>query len=211
MVLVLENKEEFYPSIIEEAINSLSLIPSYGEKVSKKLFYSFMKLSHEEREKILEALKISHSNLRICKECFLLTDQEDSVCTICKSPKRTKNYILVVEESIDAYKIEKLGRYKGVYHVLMGRIAPLEGLSVEDIKINELLIRIKKYSPKEIIIGTNPTPEGEATANYLLKIIKKEFKVKVSRIANALQFGSLIEYVDEISLQNSIINRIEKD
>jgi Recombinational DNA repair protein (RecF pathway) len=114
----------------------------------------------------------------------------------------------VVEEPQDAYAIERIERYTGVYHVLGGRIAPLEGVSPQDLNIDKLLERIEKNAVKEVIIATNPNLEGEATANYLIKLLKKRFsKLKVSRISHGLQFGSLVELADELSLEKSIEKR----
>jgi recombination protein RecR len=131
---------------------------------------------------------------------------------VCKhsiqDPKRSKRFICVVEEPQDAYAIERIERYTGVYHVLGGRIAPLEGISPQDLNIDKLLERIEKNAVKEVIIATNPNLEGEATANYLIKLLKKRFsKLKVSRISHGLQFGSLVELADELSLEKSIEKR----
>ncbi|MGC9144485.1 recombination mediator RecR, partial [Hydrogenobaculum sp.] len=178
-------------------------IPGYGEKNASRFVYSFLKLDEIKKESIVKSLE-SLFSIRQCKECNILTDQE--ICAICSNPKRSKKYIAVVEESQDAYKIEKLERFKGVYHILGGRISPLEGIAPEDLSIELLKERIKKYNPKEIIIATNPNPEGEATANYLIRILK-HYNVKITRIATAIQFGTLIEYVDDLSLEESIERR----
>ncbi len=200
-------KDKIPPSL-KKAIDLLSVIPSYGERSAGRFIYSLLKLKKEERIKIAEAIMEAVKNLRNCKECFIVTDKE--VCDICADSERNKRFICVVEESQDAYTIEKLGRYTGVYHVLLGRIAPLEGISPQDLTIDKLLERIEKYGVKEVILATNPNVEGEATANYIGGLILKRFPaVKVTRTSYGLQFGSLIELSDEISLEKSMENRRE--
>ncbi|MGC8588911.1 MAG: recombination mediator RecR [Hydrogenobaculum sp.] len=196
--------EDFIPRNLLKALEDIKNIPGYGEKNASRFVYGFLKLDEIKKESIVKSLEGLFS-IRQCKECNILTDQE--VCAICSNPKRSKKYIAVVEESQDAYKIEKLERFKGVYHILGGRISPLEGIAPEDLSIELLKERIKKYNPKEIIIATNPNPEGEATANYLIKILK-QYNVKITRIATAIQFGTLIEYVDDLSLEESIERRV---
>ncbi|RUM28432.1 MAG: recombination protein RecR [Aquifex sp.] len=198
--------EDIFPKVLREALEGITEIPTYGEKGANRFMYNLLKLDKEKRvrlvKKILEAVQI----LRPCKECYLITDKE--VCAVCSDEKRIKKFICVVEESQDAYAIERLGRYKGVYHILQGRIAPLEGISAEDLTIDKLLERIERYKAKEVILATNPNVEGEATASYLANLIRKRFPgVKVSRTAYGFQFGSLIEFVDEYSLEKSFENR----
>ncbi len=196
------------PPALREAIDLLSMIPSYGERSAGRFLYNLLKLDKEERIKIAGVIMEAVEKLRNCKECFIVTDKD--LCDICGDSKRNKRFICVVEESQDAYAIEKLGRYTGVYHVLLGRISPLEGISPQDLTIDKLLERIEKYNVKEVILATNPNVEGEATANYIGGLILKRFPtVKVTRTSYGLQFGSLIELSDEVSLEKSIENRKE--
>ncbi len=196
------------PPALREAIDLLSMIPSYGERSAGRFLYNLLKLKKEEGIKIAGAIMEAVKNLRNCKECFIVTDKD--LCDICGDRERSKRFICVVEESQDAYAIEKLGRYTGVYHVLLGRIAPLEGISPQDLTIDKLLERIEKYGVKEVILATNPNVEGEATANYIGGLILKRFPtVKVTRTSYGLQFGSLIELSDEVSLEKSMENRKE--
>ncbi len=198
--------EENLPEPLRLAIERLTQIPTYGERSAGRFIYNFLKLSPEKRLELVEALQKVAEKIRPCRECGLYTDQE--ICKICSDPKRSKRFICVVEESQDALAIEKLERYSGVYHVLGGRIAPLEGISPKDLKVESLMERIERYKPKEVIIATNPNLEGEATANYLARLIKKQFPtIKISRISHGLQFGSLIELADELSLEKSVENR----
>ncbi len=198
--------DEVFPKPLKEALSSITEIPTYGERGASRFIYNFLKLTKEERERIINALKEVSEKIVPCSECFLLSDKDP--CYICSDKKRLKRFICVVEESQDAYTIEKLERYKGVYHVLGGRISPLEGISPQDLTIDKLMERIEKNKVKEVIIATNPNVEGEATANYLIKLIRDRFpKVKVSRISYGLPFGSLIEFSDEVSLEKSFENR----
>jgi len=198
--------EDVFPKPLKEALEFVQKIPTYGERGASRLVYNLLKLSKEERLEVVDRLKIAGEELRPCRECYLLTDRE--LCAICSNPKRSKKFICVVEESQDAYAIERLERYRGVYHVLQGRIAPLEGISPQDLTVDRLLERIGGGNVKEVIIATNPNAEGEATANYLMKLIKERFPtVKVSRVSYGLQFGSLLGFVDELSLEKSFENR----
>lgn len=194
------------PEPLRIAIEKVMKIPTYGERGAHRLVYNLLKLDPSQRREVLESLLEASERLRPCGECYLLTDGD--ICAVCSDPKRSKRFICVVEESQDAYLIERLGRYKGVYHILQGRIAPLEGLSPQDLTVDKLLERIGKNRVKEVIIATNPNPEGEATANYLIKLIGDRFRgVKTSRISYGLQFGSFLEFVDELSLEKSFENR----
>ncbi|MDQ7038688.1 MAG: recombination mediator RecR [Aquificota bacterium] len=198
--------EEVFPRSLKEALEGVMKIPTYGERGAVRLVYNLLKLSPEERISVIESLRKAAESLRPCRECFLLT--EGDICPVCSDPKRMKRFICVVEESQDAYTVERLERYRGVYHVLQGRIAPLEGVSPEDLTVDKLLERIERNRVKEVIIATNPNAEGEATANYLIRLIRDRFpKVKVSRVSYGLQFGSLIEFADEVSLEKSFENR----
>ncbi|NPA41739.1 MAG: recombination protein RecR [Aquificae bacterium] len=198
--------EEVLPKPIKEALEKITKIPTYGERGASRLLYNLMKLDLEERRAVVESLREAAESLRPCKECFLLTDAD--ICSVCSDPKRSKRFICVVEESQDAYAIERLERYKGVYHVLGGRIAPLEGISPQDLTVDRLMERVEKNRVREVIIATNPNAEGEATANYLIKLLKSRFaSLKVSRVSYGLQFGSLLEFADELSLEKSFENR----
>jgi len=198
--------EDVLPQPLKRALEQITKIPTYGERGASRLVYNLLKLESSQRKEVVESLLEAAEKLRPCRECYLVTDRE--ICYICSDPRRSKRFICVVEESQDAYSIERLERYKGVYHVLQGRIAPLEGVSPQDLTIDKLLERIEKNRVREVIIATNPNAEGEATANYLIKLIGDRFKsVKTSRISYGLQFGSLLEFVDELSLEKSFENR----
>ncbi len=198
--------DDVFPQSLREAIDGVIRIPSYGERGASRFIYNLLKLSPQEREEVVNRLLVAVQKLRPCGECYLLSETDP--CPVCSNPKRSKRFICVVEESQDAYTIERLERYTGVYHVLGGRIAPLEGVSPQDLTVDKLLERIQENRVKEVIIATNPNVEGEATASYLIKLISSRFPgVKATRVSLGLQFGSLIELSDELSLERSIENR----
>jgi recombination protein RecR len=198
--------EDIFPKPIKEAIESITKVPTYGERGASRFVYNLLKVLPEDKTLIVDTLQNLVKSIKNCSECGILTDRD--VCAICSDSKRSKKFICVVEESQDAYAIEKLERYTGVYHILGGRIAPLEGISAQELSIDKLLERIEKYKPKEVIIATNPNVEGEATANYIIKLLRKQFPhLKITRISYGLQFGSFIEFADEISLEKSLENR----
>ncbi|MFN7065831.1 MAG: recombination mediator RecR [Aquificaceae bacterium] len=198
--------EEVFPKPIRESFEKLTLVPTYGERGAGRLIYNLLKLPLEKRIEVVMALKSMAENIKTCGECGLYT--EEDICAICSNPKRSRKFLCVIEEPQDAFAIEKLERYTGVYHVLGGRIAPLEGISPNNLRIDNLLERVERYKTKEVILATNPNVEGEATAIYLARLLKKQFpNLKITRISQGLQFGSLIEFADELSLERSIENR----
>lgn len=202
----MEGKSRSIPEVLESAIKLSGNIPLFGIRSASRLIYGLLKLPKEQAIQTLKAIEEAILSLRKCEKCGLLTT--DEVCYICKDPLRNRFQICVVEESQDAFSIEKLGKYNGLYHILNGRIAPLEGISPADLSIDKLFERIESLNIKELILATNPNSEGEATANYIAKLAKRQFKhLKITRISHGLQFGSLIESSDPISLEGSFANR----
>ncbi|HID79498.1 MAG TPA: recombination protein RecR [Aquifex aeolicus] len=196
----------FIPSEVEEALKSLQKIPGYGERGAQRFFYALLKLPPRERLSIVKVLAEAVKKLNPCKECGIYTDKD--ICDICTCPGRSKKLLTVVEESDDAYAIERLGRYKGVYHILGGRISPLEGISAEDLTINKLLERIEKYKTYEVILATNPNTEGEATASYLAHLLRRKFPdLKITRLGFGAAFGTYLDLLDEFSLSTALENR----
>jgi recombination protein RecR len=198
----------FIPEKLEKALKELQKIPGYGERAAGRFFYSLLKLPTEERERVVKTLLEAVSSLNPCEECGIYTTKK--VCDICSSPERSKKLITVVEESSDAYAIEKLGKYRGVYHVLGGHISPLEGVSAEDLNIAKLIERIESYEPLEVILATNPNAEGEATASYLAYLLKRRFpSLKITRIGFGAAFGTYLELLEDFSLEEAFKKRKE--
>jgi recombination protein RecR len=185
-------------------INELSKLPTIGPKTALRLAFHILRAPKEEVIKLSNSLIEVKEKIRYCQVCFNIS-QED-ICHICKDPKRDRSIICVVEQPYDALFIEKLSTFKGLYHVLLGNISPLEGIGPQDLKIEELLKRLKNRKIKEVILATNSNVEGETTAIYLHKLIKP-LGIYVSRIAYGLPVGGNIEYADEVTLTKAIEGR----
>ena len=152
------------------------------------------------------AITQAKANIRYCKECYTLTDQE--LCPICSNPKRDAGTIMVVENTRDLAAYEKTGKYDGVYHVLHGAISPMLGIGPDDIRLRELMQRLQKDDIKEVIIATNSSLEGETTAMYISKLIKPT-GIKVTRIASGVPVGGDLEYIDEVTLLRALEGRVQ--
>ncbi len=198
--------EDFFPEILKKALESVTQIPTYGERGAGRFMYNLLKLESEKRNDILNTLLKASENLKKCSLCGLISDGDP--CRICNSPIRDKRMICVVEESQDAYAIERIEKYSGLYHVLNGRIAPMEGVTPQELNIDSLISRIESLNVREVILATNPNAEGEATANYLLRLLKKRFpKLSISRVAYGAPFGAFLEFLDDVSIEHSLENR----
>lgn len=195
-----------FPKVIQDLIDSLQRLPGIGPKSAEKLAFYLLRMP----QSFLTDLSVSVAELKnkvgYCATCKNVTDGK--VCTICDNPDRDKNVIMVVEEPMDVVAFERSKKYKGVYHVLHGRISPLENIGPDELFINELLDRVK--AAKEIIVATNPTMEGEATALYLNKRIKAlSSKIKTSRLGMGIPTGADLDYADDMTLTQAIEGRRE--
>ena len=187
----------FYPKAIERLVTELGKLPGIGEKTAQRLAFHLIDASAEEIEGLSNALLNVKDKIRLCPECFSITDGDR--CDVCADPNRNRRVICVVQSTKDIFAIEKTREYNGLYHVLHGVISPLEGIGPQDIKAKELLLRIGENDIEEVIMATNPTPEGEATAMYLGNLISP-LGVKVTRLAKGIPIGADVEYIDEITL-----------
>jgi len=193
---------------LENLISELTKLPSIGRKTAQRLSMYILKQSVDDVQKLAKALTELKSKIRFCKICCNITESEQ--CRICSSEKRDKSIICVVEEPQDVYAIEKTNEYKGLYHVLHGRISPLDGIGPDDIKLKELLYRIEddsEHKIKEIILALNPTVEGETTILYLSKIMKS-LEIKITRIARGIPIGSDIDLTDQVTLAKALEGRV---
>ncbi|MGB9696280.1 MAG: recombination mediator RecR [Ignavibacteria bacterium] len=190
---------------LENLINELNKLPQIGRKTAQRLAMYIIRKPLEEIEKLSNAILEVKKKIRLCEICCNIT--EDSMCKICTSPLRDKSTICVVEEPQDVYAIERTNEYKGLFHVLHGRISPLEGIGPNDIKVKELIYRLDNNTVKEIILALNPTVEGETTVLYLTKLIKP-LNIKITRIARGVPIGSDLELADELTLAKAIEGRI---
>lgn len=196
---------EYYSSHISKLIEQLSRLPGIGAKSAQRLAFHIINMPQDQVEQLAGAMTSARSNVRYCKECFTLTDQE--LCPICSNPKRNHKQIMVVENTRDLAAYEKTGKYEGVYHVLHGAISPMLGIGPGDIRLKELMLRLQK-DVDEVIIATNSSLEGETTAMYISKLIKPT-GIKVSRIASGVPVGGDLEYIDEVTLLRALEGRVE--
>lgn len=196
---------EYYSTHINKLIEQLSRLPGIGTKSAQRLAFHIINMPQEQVEQLAGAMTSARSNVRYCKECFTLTDQD--VCPICANSKRNHRQIMVVENTRDLAAYEKTGKYEGVYHVLHGAISPMLGIGPNDIKLKELMHRLQE-DVDEVIIATNSSLEGETTAMYISKLIKPT-GIKVSRIASGVPVGGDLEYIDEVTLLRALEGRVE--
>jgi recombination protein RecR len=190
---------------ISRLIDELAKMPGIGPKSAQRLAFYILKIPEEEAFSLADAVKSVKEKVRHCSTCFNLT--EDDPCAICGDETRDAITICVVEEANDVLALEKIGEYRGLYHVLGGALSPLDGIGPDDLHIKELMDRLR-HGIKEIILATNPNVEGEATALYLMKLIKP-LKIKVTRVARGLPVGGDLEYADQATLTRALEDRIE--
>ena len=196
---------DYYSSQITKLIDELSKLPGIGAKSAQRLAFHIINMPKEQVDRLAQAMTGARNNIRYCKECYTLTDQER--CPICSNPNRDHGVIMVVENPRDLAAYEKTGKYDGVYHVLHGAISPMLGIGPNDIKLKELMQRLQA-DVKEVIIATNSSLEGETTAMYISKLIKPT-GIKVSRIASGVPVGGDLEYIDEVTLLRALEGRVE--
>lgn len=192
-----------FPKSLQKLIDHFSSLPSVGPKMAERLVLYLWKQDKEKLEDFGERLKSLKNNIKFCKNCFNIA--ENDLCVICSDKKRDRSIICVVEEPLDIIALEKTKKFNGTYHVLGGGITAQNN---KDLKISELKNRLKSVNIKEIIIATNPTTEGEATALYLARFIKP-LNIKTTRLARGLPTGGDIEYADEATLTGAIEGRKE--
>jgi recombination protein RecR len=189
---------------INRLIGALKKLPGIGEKSAARLAYHIMRAPRDEAMRLASSIIEVKEKISLCPECFNLTEEKN--CPTCTDPQRDKTTVCIVEDPQDAQAIEATGSFRGVYHVLHGALSPLDGIGPDDLKANELLTRIKRQSVKEVIIATNPTTAGEATAIYITRLARP-LGIKISRIAFGIPFGGDIEYADRSTLARSIETR----
>ena len=189
---------------ITRLIQELTKLPGVGAKSASRLAMHILRSSWEDAESLARAILEVREKIRLCSLCFNLTDQDP--CRICQDPRRDGEVICVVSGPEDLMALERSGSFRGLYHVLHGVLSPLEGVGPKDLRINELLSRLQGDRIKEVILATNPSVEGEATAQYLSQIIKP-LGMRVTRIARGVPMGGDLQYIDEITLSKSLENR----
>ncbi len=196
------------PKAIQNLIDSFERLPGIGPKTAQRLTFYLLHVPNGELESFAQSLQNLKKDTILCSVCFNIG--ETNPCDVCASDARDKSIICVVEEPLDVLALEKTGKYNGVYHVLHGRIDPLNNIGPDEIYIRQLLTRVKGEGQrvKEVILATDPTMEGEATAMYIAKQLKiQNSKVKITRIGRGLPVGADIEYADSITLQRAMEGR----
>ncbi len=194
------------PSSVERLISELEKLPGIGPKSASRLAFYLIKAPDHDTEGLGRALLELKAGLRHCEVCYNFSEQER--CAVCSSSDRDRTVICVVEDPLDIVAVERAGVFKGLYHVLHGAIAPMEGIGPEQLKIAELITRLRDHDVTEVIVATNPNLEGEATAMYIQRLIQP-LASKVTRLASGLPMGGDVEYADELTLARALDGRRE--
>lgn len=197
---------ELYSAPIAKLIEEFERLPGIGHKTAQRLAFYVLNSTAEEVEGLANALIEARTKVKYCNVCSNLSDSE--LCPVCRDDKRDQSIICVVEDPKDVVAMERTREFKGTYHVLHGVISPMDGIGPNDIKIKELLERLKDEGVREVILATNPNVEGEATAMYISKILKP-LGIKTTRIAHGIPVGGNLEYTDEVTLLKALEGRRE--
>lgn len=200
------------PKAIENLIEAFERLPGIGPKTAARLTFYLLRTPENERRLLGEAVLELGQKTRLCERCFNIA-QQSTLCTVCSEESRDESILCVVEDPLDLLSFERMGKFKGLYHVLHGVIAPLEHVGPENLKIAELINRLKKESIEEIILATNPSLEGEATAMYIKKVVEEQVledkSIKITRIASGIPTGGDLEYADSLTLSKALEGRQE--
>jgi recombination protein RecR len=193
-----------YPAPLARLIDELSKMPTVGPKTAQRLAFHILRLTPEEARALAEAILDVKERMRYCSTCFTITDIDP--CSTCVNPARAGSVLCVVEDPRDVIALERTREFRGKYHVLHGAISPLDGIGPDELKIPELVARVRAGGVEEVIVATNPRVEGEATAIYLARLLKP-LGVRVTRIAHGLPVGGDLEYADEVTLARALEGR----
>ncbi|HXG42245.1 MAG TPA: recombination mediator RecR [Dehalococcoidia bacterium] len=191
---------------VARLIDEFHKLPGIGPKSAQRLAYYVLRAPLAEARALAEAILEARERVTLCSRCQHLTDSDP--CRFCSDPQRDRSTICVVEEPLDVLAVERSGRYRGLYHVLHGVISPMDGVGPEDLKVGELLDRLRSGEVREVIVATNPSLEGEATAMYLARLLRP-LGVRVTRLARGLPMGADIEYADDITIARALEGRQE--
>jgi len=194
----------YYPSSILNLIKNISRLPGIGEKTAERLAMHILHSPRKEAEQLSRSILETKDKIRLCSMCFGLSDGE--VCNVCKDRTRDDAILCVVEQPADMVSIEKSGSFQGLYHILSGVLSPMNGVGPDDIRIKELISRIKEGNVKEVVLATSTSVEGEATAAYIADQIEN-YPVKVTRIASGIPMGGDLKYVDQVTLKRAMETR----
>jgi len=191
---------------VTRLIEEFAKLPGIGKKSAERLAYHVLRVHRSEALSLAEAIRAVKENVRYCRHCYNLAEEEE--CTICRDPRREREILCVVEQPRDLMALEQSGTYRGLYHVLLGRIAPLEGISAEQLTIDALIERVRGGSFKEVIMATNPTVEGDGTALHISNFLS-ELPVRITRLARGITTGSVLEFANREILADALSGRQE--
>ena len=194
----------YYPEPVARLIEALQRLPGIGPKTAQRLTFFLLKRPLDEVQTLAESLTQLKQRIVHCHVCFNVTEEDP--CRICSDPRRDSRALCIVEEPNDLLALERTGEFRGRYHVLLGALSPLDGIGPEDLRVRELLARLETPGVEEVILATNPSVEGEATAIYLAKLLKP-FGMRITRIARGLPVGGDLEYADEVTLSKALEGR----
>lgn len=194
----------YYTLPVENLIEELRKLPGIGPKSAQRIAFYLLKVPRKEALKLAQAIAEAKDRVKFCQICFNVTERE--ICEICSNSKRDSSAICVVEEPMDIVAIERTNEYRGLYHVLGGAISPIQNIGPDEIRIKELLARVKEGQVEEVIVATNPNIEGETTAMYISRILSP-LQIKVTRLASGLPVGGDLEYADELTLGKALAGR----
>ncbi len=200
--------KSFIPNSIQTLIDEFAKLPGIGRKSASRLVFYLLNKPQSDLDIFSNALKNLKVNLKKCNNCFNITENKD-LCLICSDKSRDHSQICIVENILDVIALESASQFRGLYHVLGGAISPIEGIGPDELTVNGLLKRIQKNSITEVIIATNPSLEGDATAMYLQKELGSFKNIKITRLALGLPVGGTLEYADEITLERALQGRVE--
>jgi recombination protein RecR len=188
---------------VENLVTQLTKLPGIGRRTAQRLAFHILSTRPEDALELARAIEDVKSRVRFCRECGNLTEEE--LCQVCADPRRDRSVICVVEQPVDVVSVERTGEFQGLYHVLGGALSPLDGVEPADLRIGDLLARVERNGVAEVVLATNPTMTGEATAAYLADRLRGQ--VKVTRLASGLPVGGDLEYADEVTLGRALAGR----
>lgn len=189
---------------VTKLVDEFAKLPGIGKKSAERLAYHVLRIHQSEALALAEAIRSVKENVRYCRNCYNLTEQEE--CDICRDPRRDRSQLCIVEQARDLFALEQAGSYRGLYHVLLGRIAPLDGVGPEHLTIERLIERVREGEFREIIMATNPTLEGDGTALYISSLLA-DLPVEVTRLARGITSGSVLEFANKEILADALAGR----
>lgn len=194
-----------FSPLLDQLIDALRCLPGVGPKSAQRMAFHLLERGRDNGRELAKILDTALTHLKHCQQCRTFT--EDDCCSLCNNPHRDKHVLCIVESPADVLAIEQTAHFRGLYFVLMGRLSPMDGIGPEELGLNHVLTLVSQREVKEVILATNPTVEGEATAHYLMQLLK-QYRVKVTRIAQGVPLGGNLEYIDTGTLARALSERI---